>query len=142
MSEKSIHKSAPNRRRAMLLRGESIIAGLGAATAAIVFTVAISGAWFTLRTAENSNTDYRRAHLQSINDILAPSAEAMIAADDWSAFRRLMIDVGRTQNLSVCQLVIPIRDGDGKVAIAVAADEDPTRITLATLGKSWRSGPI
>jgi len=121
-------------RRPLLLRGESLIASLGVAAAAIVVATMSAAGWWGLRSQREMVESGRREQVQAMSAFLAQTAESMLAADELSGLRRLVIEARRAGELSHCSIVLP----DGRVV----ADGDPTRITATRLPQRWGSGPL
>jgi PAS domain S-box-containing protein len=121
-------------RRLQLLRGESLIASLGVAAAVIIMLAMAVTAWWGLRTQHDAAEAARRDQVRAITAFLAQTSESMLAADELSALRRLVIDAKRNAELAECRIVLP----DGRVI----ADGDPSRITLTVLPRKWNTGPL
>lgn len=124
----------PLPKRLQLLRGESLIASLGVAAAVIIMLAMAVTAWWGLRTQHDAAELARRDQVRAITAFLAQTAESMIAADELSALRRLVIDAKRNAELAECRVLLP----DGRVI----ADGDPSRITLTVLPRKWNTGPL
>jgi PAS domain S-box-containing protein len=121
-------------RQKLLGRGESLIALLGIALAAILMLAMGAAGWWTLSNQRESLDTVRRDQVRSATGILAQSAESMLGSAELSDVRRLAIDAKLKYGLSQCRIVLP----DG----AILVDADPTKITCAELPKNWPSGPI
>lgn len=117
---------APTR---FLLRGESLIASVGIAAAAIVLaSMAACGGWM-LRSERHAFEIARRDQVHSISALLRQSSESLLERDELTAVRRLIADAGRDYKLTRCRIVLP----DGRV---LAANE-PSQITVRTLPVAW-----
>jgi PAS domain S-box-containing protein len=131
----STEPKPPRRRaRALLLRGESLIASLGLATAAILVCTLAAIAWVSARNQRTTGSAARREHVQAVAGFVGQSAESMLAADELSTLRRLVVEVRRTSELAACRILLP----DGRVI----ADGDPSKITLVSLPKKWSAAPL
>ncbi len=112
-------------RQRWLVRGESVIAPIGVSLAAIILAVIVALAWWNLRTHRDFNKAARIDQVKATSDLLAQSAEALLAADKLTSARRLLIEAARIYDLTGCRIVLP----DGRVV----ADADPLRITAHKL---------
>jgi len=118
----------------LVLRGEASIATMGIAVAAILLAVTIAVAWWSYRTQRETLHAARTTQIRALGDVLSQSAESMLAGDDLTALRRMVIDARRNYDLIDCRVMLP----DGKVI----ASADPTRITLVSLPERWATGPV
>ncbi len=105
------------------------MAFIGIALAAILVASIAAGVWWTLRTETQTLRRQRGDQIKTIGALLAPSAEALLAADELSALRRMVTDTTTQHDLSRCRIVMP----DGQIV----ADADPSRITLQKLPATW-----
>ncbi len=112
-------------RQRWLVRGESVIAPIGISVAAILLAVIVALAWWNLRTHRAFNEAARIDQVKATSDLLAQSAEALLAADELTSARRLLVEAARIHDLTGCRIVLP----DGQVI----ADADPLRITAHKL---------
>jgi PAS domain S-box-containing protein len=78
-----------------------------------------------------ANAHARR--IEAVGAMVAQSAEAMLAADELSALRRLLGDAAREHGLTTCRVVLP----GGQVV----ADAEPMRVNAQTLPARWSAGP-
>lgn len=122
-------QSAGHRRGRLLLRGESAVAFIGIALAAIVVASISAGVWWTLRTEREAVRQTRAEQVRSVGTLLAPSAETLLANDELSAVRRIVGEATARHKLSRCRIVMP----DGQVV----ADADASKITLQKLPINW-----
>ncbi|MEX5385686.1 hypothetical protein WCE10_21945, partial [Cronobacter muytjensii] len=60
---------------------------------------------------------------------LAPGAELLIAKNDLSALRRIVMETARAQHLAGCEVVLPTGQ--------VVASAEPAKITAVKLPPSW-----
>jgi PAS domain S-box-containing protein len=111
-----------------------MIASLGVAAALIIMLAMAVTAWWGLRAQHDAAEAARRDQVRAITAFLAQTAESMLAADELSALRRLVIEAKRNADLVECRIVLP----DGRII----ADGDPSRITLTTLPRKWVTGPL
>jgi PAS domain S-box-containing protein len=126
----------PNRRigRGWLARGESVVAFVGIALAAILLAVTAGSAWWTLKTHERGVETARRERVRAVAAILAPSVERLLAAGEVSAARRLVTQAAADNGLAVCRVIL----GDGQTA----ADSDPGKIDARDLPDQWEGEPV
>lgn len=116
-------------------RGESVIAAVGLAVAVIVLLVMGAAAWWTTHTQGLMLDEARRREIHTLGAVLSRAVESMLASNDLSPLRRLMVEASKDYALSECRVVLP----DG----TVIADADPSRITrVASLPERWESGPL
>ncbi len=116
-------------KNAALVRGESAVASIGIASAAILLaTLAACGCW-TLSEMRESHTRTRAQHVQIIGALLSDSAETLLAGDDLSGLRRLIVLAARDYGLTRCRVVL----AEGRVV----ADAEPAQINVRTLPVSW-----
>lgn len=116
-------------RHRLLQRGESAVAYVGLALAAILALSVAAGVCWTLRNERAAVRDRRLTEIQTVATLLAQSAESLMAADDPSAVRRLVIDAARRHELTQCRVLLP----DGQIL----ADTAPKRVTLDRLPAAW-----
>jgi PAS domain S-box-containing protein len=132
-TDQPVHTTPPRRRR-LLLHGESVIASVGIALAAILLSVMATLAWWTMRTERTVLENARVEQIHAIGFLLSHSAETIlgtteITPSELSALRRLVADAGAKYDLTQCRIVL----SDG----TVIASADPTQITAAALPESW-----
>lgn len=113
----------------LLLRGESAVAFIGIALAAILIATVAAGVWWTLRTETQSLRKQRAMEIQTIGSLLAPAAEALLAGEELSTLRTMVANATTKHELSRCRIVMP----DGQIV----ADADPSKITLQKLPAKW-----
>lgn len=135
MSSEKHDQKTPNRGRAggfhrWLLHGESAVASLGMAVAAIlVAMMGFSGYWL-MRQDHEAARHARQQQIATAGDVLAGACQRLLATGNLSAARGLIVEVGQTYGLTRCRLVTPGR--------SVLADMHPTRIN-ATIGSAkWK----
>src|ERR1700722_14279919 len=104
----------------MLLRGEAAIASIGIALAAILLGAMAAAGWWMLHTQQAAAETAREQQVEAVGNLLSAGAEALLAADDLTAVRRLVAEAGRSYNLSQCRIVLP----DGQVVAAIDASQD------------------
>jgi signal transduction histidine kinase len=126
--------SRPMPWRRMLLRGEATIASIGIALAAILLGAMGAAGWWMLHTQQAAAEAAREQQVEAVGNLLAPSTEALLAADDLTAVRRLVAEAGRSYNLTQCRIVLP----DGQVVAAIDASQD----TIPKLPASWSAGNL
>ena len=69
-------------------------------------------AWWVHHTQQAALDAGRAAQTRAAGDLLAETAEVLLAQDDLSAARRLLADTARVQEFGVCRIVLP----DGQIA--------------------------
>lgn len=115
--------------RGLLVRGEAVLAGSGLALAALLVCAITASGWWVARMHSQTMERVRAEHVQTTGELLSRTAEAMIEADELTALRRIVIEAGRVNDLSVCRVVLP----DG----GVLADLKPANINVRTLDPQW-----
>ena len=113
----------------MLQRGESAVAFIGIALAAILVASISAGVWWTLRTERESLRQQRVDQVATIGSLIAPSAETLLATDELSALRRIVAETASKQTLTRCRITMP----DGQIV----ADAEASKITLQKLPATW-----
>jgi PAS domain S-box-containing protein len=111
-------KSAPRSR--LLPRGESVVASAGLALAALLLCVMSASAWWVHHTQQTVLDASRATQTRAAGDLLAETAEVLLAQDDLSAARRLLADTARAHEFSSCRIVLP----DGQVAASLDVSEN------------------
>jgi signal transduction histidine kinase len=119
----------PTRRSRLFLRGESAVASIGIAAAAILLGAMAMLAWWNAEAERRALIEARREQVRSIGALLSQSAESLLAANELSAIRRMISDASVTEELPQCRLVL----GDGQVI----ADADAAQINLHKLPDKW-----
>ena len=116
-----------------LPRGESTVASTGLALA-VLFMVAIGGSvWWNDRAHTRRLETARIDDLKSVAFLLQHSTEALLASDDLSAARRVLVALARQGGLDMAT----VRLQDGRIFAAT----DPAAITAAVPPKQWPTGP-
>jgi signal transduction histidine kinase len=115
-----------------LLRGESAVASTGLVLAMILLLVMAAAAWWNMRVQRRTFQETRTTQIESLAALLAESSEALLAADDLSTIRRLLVEAGR-QHGAECRLVLP---GE-----AIAAHSDLSLVTMPALPATWSDTP-
>ncbi|HEY7088389.1 MAG TPA: ATP-binding protein [Tepidisphaeraceae bacterium] len=124
-------RRAPSR---LLLRGESVIGPIGIAIAAVLVAVVAFAGWWSLRSDQEAWRNVRAEQVRVLGSVLSQSAESMLAENDLSPLRRLLVDAKQNHRLAECRIILP----DGRIL----ADADPTKITLVAAPAKWPSGPV
>lgn len=119
----------PNVAAALRLpRGETLVASVGIAVAAIVVGVTVASAWLAEQQARDALFTRRAAVAQQVADTLGPTLESLLAAGDLSAARRAVREAGAAFDLSRCRV---------EVAGGILAAEQADAITLAEPPATW-----
>lgn len=113
----------------LFLRGESAVASIGIAAAAILLGAMAVLAWWNGATQRQALIDSRREQVRAIGGLLSQSAESLLAADELSAIRRIISDAAVTEELTQCRLLL----GDGQIV----ADSDAAQINIHKLPEKW-----
>src|SRR5207248_1605826 len=113
----------------LLLRGESAVAFIGIAVAAILLGAMAASGWWTLRTQRQMAQSARLAELRAVGTALAQSGEIMLGSNELSALRRFINDASANYNLTTCRIVLP----GGQIV----ADAEPAHINLSKLPETW-----
>jgi signal transduction histidine kinase len=121
-------------KRRFLVRGESAVASIGIAGAAILLTTLAACGWWTISSVEDSQLQGRTEELRAVGALMSQSAESMLAADQLSDVRRMIADAARNYRLSRCRIVL----GENEIV----ADAEPSRINLRSLPLVWSSGVV
>jgi len=125
--------AAEEPKRKMFLRGESMVASMGFAIAAILLAAVGATAWWTLRAQRLSLRTSRAEQIRAVSGLLSQSAESLLAANELSAVRRLVSEASLNHDLALCRIVLP----NGQIV----ADADPARIAAQALPARWPKGP-
>src|SRR5688572_13215614 len=120
--------------RRFLDRGESLIASVGLAAAAVLLLTMAASAWWALREKRAVAEDARQTQVRALADHLEQSATAMLASNDLSALRRAVAAVG--QNNPSLGARVTLTDG------RVLADAEPSKISPGEVPERFPSGPI
>ncbi|MCE9591982.1 MAG: cell wall metabolism sensor histidine kinase WalK [Planctomycetes bacterium] len=120
--------------RRILLRGEPVIASAGLALAAIILFVMAAAALWTLHTQRDMVQESRRREARALAGVIAQSAETMLASNELSPLRRLLVQARTDHGLQECSVVLP----NG----TVIADGEPAKISRVALPERWPSGPV
>lgn len=122
----------PVSRRRWVLRGESALAPLGIALAGILAMATGASAWWSLHTQQEVLGADRLEQATAAGLLLSRAAETMLAVDEVSAVRRLVLEAAEAHHFTDCSITLP----DGQVV----ADAEPTRITTNVLPDTWDAG--
>jgi signal transduction histidine kinase len=115
-----------------LMRGESAVASVGIAGAAILLAALAACGWWTLQQVRLAQVEARAQQAQVVGSLLSQSAEPLLESGDLTAVRRLIVDAGRNYGLSRCRIVL----AEGQII----ADAKPNQINVRTLPSSWSVG--
>jgi signal transduction histidine kinase len=121
-----------NLKSRVFCRGESAVASVGIAGAAILLAVLAACGWWTHQAVEESRVHGRTERLRVVGALLSESAESMLASDQLSDLRRMVADAGRNYQLTRCRIVL--------AEDQVVADAEPNRINVRTLPAVWSAG--
>jgi signal transduction histidine kinase len=115
-----------------LVRGESAVASVGIASAAILLAALVACGWWTLQQVRLAQVEARAQQAKVVGSLLAQSAEPLLNSGDLTAVRRLIVDAGRDYGLSRCRIVLS--------AGQIIADAKPSQINVRALPASWSAG--
>ncbi len=118
----------------LLVRGESSVAFVGLALAAILVAAFAGGVWWLLRQERFDSQAQTTQQVQAAGDLLAGSIETLLSAGEVSTVRRLISDTARRHGFGRCRVVMP----DGQIL----ADADARQITLQKLPATWASSNL
>ncbi len=127
--EQSPTVTTKGRRNRLLLRGESTVAAVGVALAAILFCAVAASAWWVQHTQNATTVAARAEHLRTVGDLLSQNAESLLSAGELSAVRRTIAEAGASYNLTQCRIVL----ADGQIIAA----SDSSQITTHQLPETW-----
>ncbi|MEX0653576.1 MAG: ATP-binding protein [Phycisphaeraceae bacterium] len=127
MTNPPVHK-APSRR--LLLRGESTIASLSMAMAAILVAALLGCGLWLVHHQRQTLEQARHSQLVAVADVMAGSAEALLSADELTAVRRMLMAAADEHRFSRARIVLPDN--------GVLADADASRITVDHLPAQWQ----
>src|SRR5439155_21833829 len=100
---------------------------------AILLAALAACGWWTLQSVRQAQVQARTEQVRVVGTLLSKTAETMLANDELSPLRRLIMDASRNYGLSRCRIVL--------TEDQVVADADPSRINVRTLPVTWTSGP-
>ncbi len=120
-------------RRGLLMRGESLVATWGLALAAILLLAMSAVGMWAYVSQRDAHRALREESLQAVGGVLSQSIERLLASNDLSGIRTLMVDAAREKRLARCRLVL----GDG----SALADADPSKIDIRQLPGKFGPGP-
>lgn len=113
-------------------RKDSLATSTGVAIAAVFLTCAGLSLWWSAQRQREALESSRAEQISTVGNLLAQSAEVLLADNETSAVRRIVAETANTYGLSQCRIVLP----DGRVA----ADSTPSQITARDLPAQW-TGP-
>lgn len=99
--------------------------------ASVLIGVCFMG-WWSIRAERNAAVVASTASVESVSQLLADSAHALLSDGDITATRRLLADAGRQVAFDTCRIELP----DG----SVLADQEPSRVTIDVLPDTWPGG--
>jgi signal transduction histidine kinase len=115
--------------RRELLRGDFWFSVLIFAMIGIFLVSLLGSVWSNVVLRKDVEKKAQVQDLKAMGAVLARAAEALMAADELSMLRRVLVEAGTEHELKLCRIVMP----DGQVL----ADADPAGITLLQLPPSW-----
>lgn len=121
-------------RHRVLLRGESIVASVGIALAAMLMLAMACSAWWIHSSQRSAWQAMRVDQVQKSAALLAQSMEVMMGGGELSTARTLLIDTARAYEFSDCHVALP----DGQVIAAT----DTAKIKVRELPHVWPDGNV
>jgi PAS domain S-box-containing protein len=121
--------TSKGRRSRLLLRGESTIASVGVALAAILLGAMGASAWWLRQNQVESSQGARAQQVRTVGDLLSQNVESLLTANELTAVRRAVSEASATYHLTDCRVVL----GDG----GVVAASNPAKITVQKLPQTW-----
>lgn len=118
----------------ILARGESLVGSVGIATAAILLVMVGLAGWWSMRGQQEAWRFVRTEQIRVLTSVITQSAESMLADNELSGLRRLLVDAKQQHALTDCRITL----ADGRIV----ADAEPSKITLVTLPDKLPSGPL
>jgi len=115
--------------RRELLRGDSWFAVLIFTVIAVFMFSLIASMWNNVTFQRHVRQKAGVQHLKAVGAVVSKAAEALMAADELSMLRRVLVEAGTEHKLTFCRIVLP---GGG-----ILADSDPAAITVLQLPASW-----
>jgi signal transduction histidine kinase len=112
-----------------LLRGDSWFAVLIFTVVSVFLFSLIASVWNNIVFEREVKQKAGVQHLKAIGSVLAKASEMLMANDELSALRRVLVEAGREHRLKSCRILLP----DG----GVLADAEPAQITVLQLPQSW-----
>ncbi|MCC6322041.1 MAG: hypothetical protein IT438_11470 [Phycisphaerales bacterium] len=116
----------------MLVRGESLVALAGLASAAIMVAALGACAWWTLRTYSRSADAAREERVRAVAGLIGRSAEGLLANNEHSSVRRMVAEATLAQGFERCRIVLPAAKG-----LVVADGQTSGRVTYAEMPAKW-----
>jgi PAS domain S-box-containing protein len=118
------------RRNRLLLRGESTIAAVGVALAAILLGAMGASAWWLRQNQVESSQGARAQQVRTVGDLLSQNVESLLNGSDLTGVRRVISETSATYHLTDCRVVL----ADGEVVAA----SNPAKVTVQKLPETWR----
>lgn len=120
--------------RSWLMCGESSVAAIGIALSALVVAVLAACAYWTMHTQAHTIARSRQQQLVTAAEVLAQSAERMLATGELTPVRRLVMDTADRFQIDRMRIALPAGD--------VIADRDPARITSDLNNALWQKAGL
>ncbi len=118
-------------KRLILGRGESLVASAGLSLATLLMLALAGSAWWTLTVQRDRDNAAATKRIESVTTLLGETSGALLADDNLSALRRLVIQTAADHHLESCRVTLP----NG----VVVADADVKRITATEVPADWPS---
>ena len=108
--------------RLLLMRGEALIGSVGIALAGILLAGLVGTGYWILQTQRLAMEQARQQRIEAVAELLAPTAEHLLAGESVTPLRGLMMEMARRHELTRCRIVVP--------ELGVLADAQADRITV------------
>lgn len=132
-AEQAVKPGVVSRHR-LLLRGESMVASVGIALAALLMIAMAGSAWWIHSSQRSASEALRVEQVQKSANLLTEGLETMMGGGELSRARTLLIDTARAYQFADCQVTVP----GGQVI----ASTDTAKITLRELPGTWSDGNV
>ena len=132
-AKRATHVPQPGR-RGLFPQGESLIATLGFGSMIILLATLFAAAWLSVREERTLLERTRLEQVDAVVQLIGQSAETMLASEELSGLRRMVVHAARDHRLTSCQIILP----DGHVLV----DAQPSKVNIAAIPASWPQGPL
>ena len=127
MDTETVAKTEPS--AAKSLRAELALAGVGFAVTAVFLGSMWAAAWWAVRSQEITAHVVQVDRARHVGAAIGRSAEVMLASDELTSARRMIVETALDAGLSRCRIVLP---NGGIIADAAASN-----ITVHDLPEKW-----
>jgi len=124
------------------LRGELALAAIGFAITAVFLASMWAAAWWAVRSQQAAAAAVQTDRARQMGGAIARSAEVMLASDELTSLRRMIVETALDAGLARCRVVLP---NGGIIADAAAGNitvhDLPAKWSGAADGMSADAGP-